>query len=320
MAEPGVDVACPGSVLDRMSFLRGADYTLEPLVGGLTNRNFRVTTSRGVDYVARFAGGKSELLSIDRDAEAYNSAVAATLGIGPQVVEYSADDRVLVVSWIDGRTCTDELLDDADVLAGVAAACRTLHSGPRFAAAFDMFRVQENYLRIVRERGFRVPPGYGDFADSVALLDRVLHDSADAPVACHNDLLAANIMLDGRRVWFIDYEYSGNNDRCFELGNIWSEADLPLDRLEHLVTCYVGRTDPVRVARARLFATMAKYGWTLWASIQDAVSEVDFDFWTWGMAKYDRAVAEFRSPELHALIDTVTGNIGKGAAPWPQST
>ncbi len=148
----------------------------------------------------------------------------------------------------------------------------------------------------------------------------MLHASADAPVACHNDLLAANIMLDGRRVWFIDYEYSGNNDRCFELGNIWSEADLPLDRLEHLVACYVGRPDPVLVARARLFATMAKYGWTLWASIQDAVSEVDFDFWSWGLAKYDRAVAEFRSPELHALIDTVTESIGKGAAPWPQST
>ncbi|HEY8302278.1 MAG TPA: phosphotransferase [Jatrophihabitans sp.] len=303
-----------------MSFLQGAEYTLEPLVGGLTNRNYRVSTSRGVDYVARFAGGKSELLSIDRDAEAYNSAVAATLGIGPQVVEYSPTDAVLVVTWIDGSTCTDAMLDDPDVLAGVAACCRTLHSGPRFAGTFDMFRVQENYLRIVRERGFRVPPGYLELADRVAVLDTVLHASADATVACHNDLLAANIMLDGRRIWFIDYEYSGNNDRCFELGNIWSEAELPLDRLEHLVTAYLGRPDPVAVARARLFATMAKYGWTLWASIQDAVSDVDFDFWTWGLAKYERAAAEFGSPDLNRLIDTVSQSIGKGAAPWPQST
>ena len=64
------------------------------------------------------------------------------------------------------------------------------------------------------------------------------------------------------------------------------------------MTSYYGRPAPVETARARLFAMMAKYGWTLWAAIQNAVSEVDFDFWHWGMAKYDRAVAEFRSPEF----------------------
>jgi thiamine kinase-like enzyme len=318
MSGPGLDVARPGPVLDRMGFLRGANYTLDPLIGGLTNRNYRVRTSTGAQYVARFAGAKSGLLAIDRDAEAYNSAVAATLGVGPGVVEYSPAESVLVVDWIDAETCTDELLDDPDVLARVAAACRTLHAGPRFSGDFDMFRVQQNYLRIVREHGFRLPAGYLDLADEVAVLDQVLHASASGTVACHNDLLAANIMLAGRRVWLIDYEYSGNNDRCFELGNIWSEAELPLDRLDHLVTCYFGGPDPVQVARARLFATMAKYGWTLWASIQDAVSEVDFDFWSWGMAKYDRAVAEFRSTDFHRLIDTVRESTGKGAALWPQ--
>lgn len=320
MSGPGLDVARPTAVLDQMSFVHGSSYTLEPLIGGLTNRNFRVTTSTGTEYVARFAGAKSALLSIDRDAEAYNSAIAATLGVGPRVVEYYPAGSVLVVDWIDAETGTDAMLDDPDVLARVAATCRTLHGGPRFCGEFDMFRVQANYLRIVRDHGFRLPSGYLDVTDEVALLDDVLHASAHGTVACHNDLLAANIMLAGNRAWLIDYEYSGNNDRCFELGNLWSEADLPLDRLEHLVTCYLGRFDPVQVARARLFATMAKYGWTLWASIQDAVSEVDFDFWSWGMAKYDRAIAEFRSPDLHRLIDTVRESIGKGPAPWPLSS
>jgi hypothetical protein len=48
---------------------------------------------------------------------------------------------------------------------------------------------------------------------------------------------------------------------------------------------------------------MSKYGWTLWAAIQDAVSDIDFDFWEWGMEKYDRAVAEFSSPEFEVLLD-----------------
>ncbi len=318
MSASGVDAARPAAVLERLSFLGGEQYTMQPLEGGLTNRNYRVSVRSGREYVARFAGSKSEFLSIDRDAEAYNSAVAATLGIGPQVVEYSPDEHVLVVEWIDAETCTDADLDDADVLVRVAATCRTLHSGPRFVSDFDMFRVQAGYLRIVREHGFRLPSGYLDFADQVAVLDEVLHATSNGTVACHNDLLAANIMLAGRQVWLIDYEYSGNNDACFELGNIWSEADLPLDRLEHLVTSYHGGPAPAAVARARLFATMAKYGWTLWAAIQDAVSDVDFDFWAWGMAKYDRAVAEFRSPEMQRLIDTISESAGKGGPSWPQ--
>jgi thiamine kinase-like enzyme len=307
-------------VLEGMAFLHGESFDLAPLEGGLTNRNYHVRADSGREYVARFAGAKSELLSIDRDAEAYNSAVAATLGIGPRVVEYAPDRHVLVVEWIDGDTLSDSQLDDPDALDRIAGACRMLHSGPRFISDFDMFDVQRGYLRIVQEHGFRLPADYGDFADKSALLDRVLHESSRGTVACHNDLLAANIMQTGRRVWLIDYEYSGNNDPCFELGNIWSEADLPLDRLDHLVTAYFRTVAPAQVARARLFAVMAKYGWTLWAAIQDAVSEVEFDFWSWGMEKYERAVAEFRSRDFYALIDTVSESTNKGAEQWPQSS
>ena len=52
---------------------------------------------------------------------------------------------------------------------------------------------------------------------------------------CNNDLLAGNFIDDGGKIWLIDYEYSGNNDPCFELGNIWSEANLSLEQLEELV-------------------------------------------------------------------------------------
>jgi thiamine kinase-like enzyme len=302
-----------------MDFLGGEPFRLDRLTGGLTNRNYKITTVSGHEYVARFSADKSALLAIDRDAEAYNSAVAAAIGLGPGVVEYRPADHVLIVEWINGRTFTDADLDDPDTLRRIAIACRALHSGPRFATAFDMFEVQREYLRIVRERGFRAPPDYLDFEPQVRRLDDLLHATSEGTVACHNDLLAANIMAaePTGRVQFIDYEYSGNNDPCFELGNIWSEAVLDDDRLEHLVTSYYGAPSPARVARARLFAVMAQYGWTLWAAIQHAVSDVDFDFWTWGMAKYDRAVAAFRSPALDRLIDTVRESPREEAEPWP---
>ena len=122
-------------------------------------------------------------------------------------------------------------------------------------------------------------------------------------VPCNNDLLAANFIDDGERLWVIDYEYGGNNDPCFELGNIWSESELPLDHLEVLVDSYYGGHLRHKVARARLLGLMARYGWTLWASIQAEVSPIEFDFWSWGMEKYELALAEFDGPDFDQLLD-----------------
>jgi thiamine kinase-like enzyme len=157
----------------------------------------------------------------------------------------------------------------------------------------------------VRERGYRLPADYLDHADQVTRLRGALAVQAEPTVACNNDLLAGNFIDDGDRIRLIDYEYSGNNDPCFELGNIWSECHLDDDQLEHLVTTYYGQRLVNRIARARLQGLMSQYGWTLWASIQEAASDIDFEFWPWGMEKYERAVATFRGPDLDRLIEDV---------------
>ncbi|MGH3848004.1 MAG: phosphotransferase, partial [Pseudonocardiaceae bacterium] len=292
------------ALLDRMPCTAGRPRTVEDLPGGLTNRNLKVTTPDGA-VVVRISSGATSLLAIDRDNEHANSRAAATTGVGAPVRDYLPGEGVLVVSFLPGRTLTDDDLADPVVLGRVARACRTLHAGPRFAADFDMFEVQRRYLQIVQAQGFRLPPRYLEFAPAVERIERALAVRREPTVPCHNDLLAANLIDDGTQVWIIDYEYSGNNDPCFELGNIWSEADLSLDHLAELVGQYYARTPRHKLARARLFGLMSKYGWTLWASIQHGAATMDFDFWSWGMEKYDRAVAEFTSPEFERLLDCV---------------
>jgi thiamine kinase-like enzyme len=125
----------------------------------------------------------------------------------------------------------------------------------------------------------------------------------EGTVPCNNDLLAANFVDDGQQIWLIDYEYSGNNDACFELGNIWSECHLDIDQLESLVGTYYGRPLRNKMARAQLHGLMSKYGWTLWASIQHATSSLDFDFWEWGMEKYEGAQAMFASRDFGRLLE-----------------
>jgi thiamine kinase-like enzyme len=314
-----VDAARPVALLADLPVPRDTSFDVEELAGGLTNRNHRVHTVSGNRYVARFGAARIDLLGIDRDAEAHNSRVAADIGVGRGVVEYDSVNGILLVDWIDGRTFTDVDLDEPANLSRVAETCRALHAGPRFYGDFDMFDVQRRHLTMVQEHGFRLPDGYLDFAPQVRSFETALHGCSDATVACHNDLLAANMMDDGDRVRFIDDEHSGNNDACFELGNIWSEAGLPEDRLEHLVTSYYGAPSRRRTVRARLWALMSKYGWALWAAIQDAVGQVEFGFWQWGMEKYARAVAEFRNPDFDELIQTVSEPpTHEGAQPWPR--
>jgi thiamine kinase-like enzyme len=293
------------AALDRLPEFRDGAREVAQLPGGLTNRIYRVSSPSGRRVVARLSSGKSTLLSIDRHAECHNAKAAARAGVGPAVLSCEPAAGVSVVDWIDGRTLSSGDLDDSTQLARVAAMCARLHSGPRFVNDFDMFALQRQYLTVVQVRGFRLPARYLEFMAQAALIRTALHYRDEGTVPCHNDLLAANIIDDGHRVWFIDYEYAGNNDPCFELGNIWSEAALEPERLEELVVGYYGYHSAAKLARARLLALMSKYGWTLWASIQDAVSDVDFDFWSWGLEKYERAVAEFDGPEFSRLIDDV---------------
>jgi thiamine kinase-like enzyme len=290
-------------LLDMVPALRG-ERTVTELAGGLTNTNYKVVTADGA-YVMRVSAKDAGLLAIDRENEYLNSVSAAEAGVGAEVVDYVPQHSLLVLEFIEGHTQSAEDLRRGDKLEMVAAACRQLHSAAPFRDDFNMFRIQHRYLGLVQERGFRLPDRYLEFEPQVRRIEAAMAVRDEGTVPCNNDLLAENFIDTGGAFRLIDYEYSGMNDACFELGNVWSESNLSLDQLDELVTHYYGRRLRNRIARARLWGLMSKYGWTLWASIQDGVSDIDFDFWEWGMEKYERAVAEFDGPDFERLLDEV---------------
>jgi thiamine kinase-like enzyme len=290
-------------ILELVPELHGAQSVSE-LAGGLTNTNYKVDTQGGA-YVVRMSAKDAGLLAIDRQNEYENTVAAAEAGVGAAVIAYLPELGVLVLEFIEGQTQTAEDLRRGDRLDWVAAACRRLHGARRFRDDFDMFQIQPRYLRLVQERGFRLPERYLEFEPQVRRIEEALAVRDEGTVPCNNDLLAENFIDVGGGFRLIDYEYSGNNDACFELGNVWSESNLSLEQLDELVSHYYRRPLANKVARARLWGLMSKYGWTLWASIQDGVSNIDFDFWGWGLEKYERAVAEFDGPDFERLLEDV---------------
>ena len=277
---------------------------VEPLAGGLTNTNYKVTTPAGC-YVVRISGKDTGLLAIDRENEAHNTIAAAETGVGAPVVAALPEHDALVLEFLPGEVMSAEKLRRGDRLGSIAESCRRLHGARRFRDDFDMFDNQRGYVRVVLERGFRLPDRYLDFEPQVRALEAAMRGRAEPTVPCNNDLLAENFIDVGGELKLIDYEYSGNNEPSFELGNVWSESNLSLEQLAELVAHYYGTPLRNKVARARLWGLMSKYGWTLWGSIQDSVSDLDFDFWGWAMEKYDRAVAEFDGPEFDGLLEDV---------------
>jgi thiamine kinase-like enzyme len=296
--------------LDRLACLAGRSWRVDELPGGLTNTNLRIREAdegEPFDLVVRWSRADVSLLGIDRDAEHANTVAAHQAGVGAEVVEYRPDLSMLVIGFLPGVALSDADFADPGVLARSADAVRRLHAGPRFVGDFDMFARQAGYLEVVRERGMSLPAGYDDHAAAWDDVRRALAAAPRPTVPCNNDLLAANYLDAGDRVHLIDYEYSGNNDACFELGNTSTECNFTEDMVDAWCESYFGDPTPADRARVRIQALCSQYGWALWGFIQEATSPIEFDFHSWGMERYEKADATFRGGGLTRLLDAVVG-------------
>src|ERR1700737_4080138 len=209
----------------RVSLWRGKDVKVSPLSGGLTNENYLVSAG-GERYVMRLPGTSTELLSIDRANEVYNARAAASIGIGPAVLEHIPQLDIMVLEFIAGPTMSAPALQSTAMARRMAESFKRLHSAPRFLKDFDMFRLIEDYLRIVDEHQVRIPSDYRERLPLLAEIERAAQAGALPSVSCHNDLLCENFIDDGRCLRIVDYELRGNKDACFDLGNTAQEASL----------------------------------------------------------------------------------------------
>ena len=188
----------------------------------------------------------------------------------------------------------------------IAETLRRLHAGPRFRDDFDMFRLAERYLALVDERDIAIPAGYREHLDRIPRIEAALAVHPLPTVPCHNDLLAENYLDDGERLWIVDFEYSGNNDPTFELGN--TAQELGFDDGPGRASCAPptsARPPTALLARMRLQMIMSDVGWTLWAAIQARISTIDYDFTGWAEERWARARAMLDGPDFEDWLEAV---------------
>jgi thiamine kinase-like enzyme len=292
------------NVIAKIEEWHGKDIFIEPLSGGLTNTNYKVEVD-GIPHFVRVPGESTELLAIDRNNEVHNTKAASQAGVAPRVLYHVPEYNAMVLEFLNGKTMSKDSLNQPGMPTRMAQAIKRLHAGPRFFSDFNMFRLTEYYLSLCHDRNIPIPQGYPERMETVRRIEQAMNVKPLPTVPCNNDLLAENYIDDGSQLWLIDYEYSGNNDPTFELGNTCQEMQFSDTQIAEVCAAYFGEAREDMIARMKLNMIMSDVGWGLWAAIQAKISTIAFDFWGWAIERWGRAVEKMDSSEFEGWLRNV---------------
>ncbi len=272
----------------------------KPLAGGITNKNF-VVEDRGRKLVVR-TGGDIPVHGIVRTNELAANRAAHLAGLSPPVVH--AEPGVMVIGFVEGRTFTpDDVCNPANLerLAGLVRRCH--YELPKYlrgaSPMFWPFHVVRDYAHTLDDSSSRYVPQLPELLRRAAKLE-----AAIGPIDVafgHNDLLAANILDDGKQLWLLDWEYAGFNSPLFDLGGLASNSEMPPDMSDRLLKIYFGKPvdDGLRY-RAHAMTTASLMRETMWSMVSEMYSKLDFDYAAYtadNMNRFEAAYAHFLTLE-----------------------
>lgn len=269
----------------------------QPITGGITNQNFMVST-RDRKYFVRVGEDNAEH-GIMRFNERAIARAAGDCGISPRLIH--AEQGILVTDFIEGRTLEETDLQNEDLLVRAVDLVSSCHHRLRTAAhgpllMFWVFHIIDDYLRKLRAAGRLNAAEAADFERH----NRELEGATGAVevTLCHNDLLPANFIDDGDRLWLVDWEYGGFNTALFDLGGLTSNSGLTQAAEQLVLARYYGMDrgprEGKRLAGMKCASLLRE---TLWSMISEIYSSLDFDYaqYTEGnLARFRKAYAEFR--------------------------
>lgn len=268
-----------------------------PLDGGITNVNF-VVDDGGRKYVVR-VGDDIPVHQVMRFNELAASRAAEAAGISPAVRHF--EPGVLVIDFIEGRTLGEEDVRAPGMLERILPVVKRCHTevpgqlrGP--VLMFWVFHVIRDYGWTLREGDSRHLDKLSSLLEAATSLEKAV--GAIDVVFGHNDLLAANFIDDGDRIWLIDWDYGGFNSPLFDLGGLASNSGLDAKQEDWLLENYFER--PVDDALRHAYTAMkcaSLLRETMWSMVSEIHSDLDFDYSAYtaeNLSRFETAFADFR--------------------------
>ena len=306
IADPAA-VAAIAAAISRVPALTGVDPSSATRLAGLQNVNYLLLCDAD-KYVLRIPGeGTSEYINRRHERVAAHAAAAA--GVNAEVVFFDDVDGLMVTRFVDNAvTMTGELFRaNPDAISRAGRVIRQLHdrSAP-FATDFVLFPMIDEYKALLASKRATLPDGYDDVHRSATVLRDALMASPARLAPSHCDPLCENFLNTGERIYLIDYEFGGNNDPMWDLGDLsveggFSDADDAI-----LLNAYFDGDPPVQQAsRMVAYKALCDVLWTLWGVIQHANENPADDFWAYSVGRFERCQRLMATDEFADAVSVI---------------
>ncbi len=271
--------------------------TTTPLSGGRTNLNFKVVDATG-KYVVRM-GEDIPAHHVMRFNELAASRAAHAAGLSPEVV--FAQEGMTVIRYIESKTLEEQDVGKPAYLNRIVALLKRCHievprhvRGP--ALVFWVFHVIRDYAATLTAHN-------SPYAAALCDYTKIAHklESAIGPIDLvfgHNDLMAANILDDGQRLWLIDWDYAGFNSPLFDLGCLASNNGLNPAQEAQMLACYYA--EPPNNALWHRYHAMkcaSLMREVMWSMVSEGISNLDVDYAAYtakNLKRFELAWADYR--------------------------
>ena len=261
---------------------------VEELTGGITNKNYKITTDRDC-YVLRLGGNETQFLGIDRKTEYECNFLAAQIGIAPKPAAFLEPEGYILSEFISGKGIPVEEIGTVENIKRVVGSMKAYHSLDYFPGSFSPFRVAEEYAKTARSFNVKLPDKIDWYLDTSREINNAMYAREPlVPHPCHNDLLNGNFIDDGNRIRILDWEYAGMGDIFFDLGNFAIQHEFNDEQDEALLRAYFTTPIDVQRARQKLMKIMSDLREAMWAQVQIGVSKLDFDYTGYGQKYFER--------------------------------
>ena len=286
--------------------LDDSEITIKRL-GGLTNLVFQVDQG-GEQYVLRLPGKGTEEY-INRANEAQAAREAAIAGVSPDVLYADVAAGIMVTRLIDDAVTMspEKFKTIPGTPARAGEAFRKLHgSAAKFSFRFELFTMIDDYLKVLSSKEADLPEGYHDIVREAETVRAALNARPLPNAACHCDPLCENFLYTGKRMWIVDWEYSGMNDPLWDLGDLSVEGQFTPAQEEEMIRAYfAGEPSAAERGRIVIYKAMCDLLWTLWGLIQHANKNPVDDFWIYSLNRFNRCKALMASPEFAGHVAAV---------------
>lgn len=293
-------------ILQRIPQLSESRYLeVEELTGGITNRNYKITTDTDC-YVLRLGGNETRFLGIDRKTEHACSYLASQTGIAPRPAAFLEPEGYILSEFISGKAIPAEEIGTEENIRRVVGSMKAYHTLEYFPGSFSPFRVAEEYARTAQKFDVELPDMIDWYLDTSREIERAMYAREPLqPRPCHNDLLNGNFIDDGTRIRILDWEYAGMGDIFFDLGNFAIQHEFTDEQDEMLLRAYFTTPTDSQRAHQKLMKIMSDLREAMWAQVQLGVSKLDFDYAGYGQKYFERFESSTTSSEYSDWLRAV---------------